>query len=100
MKTTADAFGTLVEVGDTVVFKGTPKYLEKGEVVKCTPKGATVRCGIRKVNVRSERIYLVNKGQQSLFVADGGFVTERKVIDMTHEDYISPFPSQQPVMCQ
>lgn len=91
MKTTVDAFGTLVEVGNTVVFKGTQKYLEKGEVIKCTPKGATVRCGIRKVNVRSERVYKVTTG---------GFVTERKVIDMTHEDYIRPFPSQQPVMCQ
>ena len=56
MKTTVDAFGAEVTVGDLVVFKGQHKYLEKGTVTKCTPHGATVACGIRKVSVRSERI--------------------------------------------
>ena len=60
----ADAFGTLVEVGDTVVYKGKQKYLEKGQVTKVTPLGVTVD---HKVNIRSERIYMANKGMQSLF---------------------------------
>ena len=34
----ADAFGTLVEVGDTVVYKGKQKYLEKGQVTIVTGK--------------------------------------------------------------
>ena len=63
----ADAFGTLVEVGDTVVYKGKQKYLEKGQVTKVTPKGVTVD---HKVNIRSERIYMANKGMQSLFDGD------------------------------
>ena len=60
----ADAFGTLVEVGDTVVYKGKQKYLEKGQVTKITPKGVTVD---HKVNIRSERVYIADKGMQSLF---------------------------------
>ena len=63
----ADAFGTLVEVGDTVVYKGKQKYLEKGQVTKVTPLGVTVD---HKVNIRSERIYMANKGIQSLFNGD------------------------------
>jgi hypothetical protein len=66
MKTTVDAFGAEVIVGDLVVFKGQHKYLEKGLVVKCTPHGATVACGIHKTNVRSERICKVLNGQQRL----------------------------------
>ena len=60
----ADAFGRLVEVGDTVVYKGKQKYLEKGQVTKVTPLGVTVD---HKVNIRSERIYMANKGMQSSF---------------------------------
>ena len=63
----ADAFGRLVEVGDTVVYKGKQKYLEKGQVTKVTPLGVTVD---HKVNIRSERIYMANKGMQSLFNDD------------------------------
>ena len=63
----ADAFGTLVEVGDTVVYKGKQKYLEKGQVTKVTPLGVTVD---NKVNIRSERIYMANKGVQSLLNDD------------------------------
>lgn len=65
----ADAFGTLVEVGDTVVYKGKQKYLEKGQVTKVTPKGVTVD---HKVNIRSERIYMADKGMQSLFDGECG----------------------------
>ena len=63
----ADAFGTLVEVGDTVVYKGKQKYLEKGQVTKVTPLGVTVD---HKVNIRSERIYMANKGVQALLEDD------------------------------
>ena len=63
----ADAFGTLVKVGDVVVYKGKQKHLEKGRVTKVTPKGVTVD---HKVNIRSERIYMANKGTQSLFDGD------------------------------
>jgi hypothetical protein len=66
MKTTVDAFGTEVVIDDIVVFKGQHKYLEKGLVIKCTPHGATVICGIHKANVRSERIYKVFSDQQRL----------------------------------
>ncbi len=60
----ADAFGTLVEVGDTVVYKGKQKYLEKGQVTKVTPLGVTID---HKVNIRSERIYMAKKGMRSSF---------------------------------
>ena len=63
----ADAFGTLVEVGDTVVYKGKQKYLEKGQVTKVTPLGVTVD---HKVNIQSERIYMANKGMQSSLNGD------------------------------
>lgn len=76
----ADAFGTLVEVGDTVVYKGKHKYLEKGQVTKVTPKGVTVD---HKVNIRSERIYMANKGMQSLFE---GTIVKLKPIDATEGD--------------
>lgn len=65
----ADAFGTLVEVVDTVVYKGKHKYLEKGRITKVTPKGVTVD---HKVNIRSERIYMADKGMQSLFNRECG----------------------------
>ena len=63
----ADAFGALVEVGDTVVYKGKQKHLEKGQVTKVTPLGVTVD---HKVNIRSERIYMENKGLRSSFNGD------------------------------
>ena len=60
----ADAFGALVEVGDTVVYKGKHKYLEKGQVTKVTHLGVTVD---HRVNIRSERIYMASKGMESSF---------------------------------
>ena len=65
----ADAFGRLVEVGDTVVYKGKQKYLEKGRVTKVTHLGVTED---HKVNIRSERIYRADKGMRSLFKGERG----------------------------
>ena len=63
----ADAFGTLVEVGDTVVYKGKQKYLKKGQVTKVTHLGVTID---HKVNIRSERIYMANKGMEAVLNGD------------------------------
>ena len=75
----ADAFGTLVEVGDTVVYKSKQKYLEKGQVTKVTPKGVTVD---HKVNIRSERVYMADKGMEALF---DGTVVKLSPIDTAEE---------------
>ena len=71
MKTTVDAFGTEVIVGDTEVFMASNrKSFEIGNVVKCTKHGATISChrvhNGTCVNVRSGRIYKVSDGQQRL----------------------------------
>lgn len=74
MKTTVDAFGTEVIVGDTVVFFTNGWYsknhgdLQKGEVIKCTSHGATVSFGNQKVNIRSGRIYRINNDYNSLIL--------------------------------
>lgn len=81
MKTTVDAFGTEVIVGDTVVFMASNrKSFETGEVVKCTKHGATISCHrVHEntcVNVRSERVYKVQGGQQVLPIGSGNFTMD------------------------
>ena len=80
MKTTVDAFGTEVIVGDTVVFMvSNRKSFETGEVVKCTKHGATISCNrVHEntcVNVRSERIYKVSDGQLRLRLGTNESIT-------------------------
>lgn len=84
MRTTVDAFGTEVIVGDTVVFFTNGWYsknhgdLQKGEVIKCTSHGATVAFGNQKVNIRSGRIYKVSNGQQRLQLGTNESITISK----------------------
>ena len=79
MKTTVDAFGTEVIIGDTVVFMvSNRKSFEIGNVVKCTKHGATISCHRvydgTCVNVRSERVYKVHDGQRLLELSNGKYV--------------------------